>query len=62
MKQVYIKPELDVVSVRIECHLCKPSTWSVDDGPKIPIVEANTNDPEEPTGAKWYSGVSVWED
>lgn len=58
--KIYSKPEIEITFVHIECHLCAPSTWSVN-GSKSPIKEADPND-DEPTGAKAWGGVpSAWD-
>ena len=59
----YCSPTMEAVDIIVESLLNAPSKWKVDDGPEIPIVNADGNeDPvEEPTGAK---GVVVddWND
>jgi len=60
-KKTYIVPTIETVIVQMENLLNNPSTWSVDDGPKINIADADPAD-EEPTGAKrWHGTLADWD-
>ena len=53
MKKKYIVPKAEVIKVETENPLTAPSTWKIDDGPVIPIID-DINDPDDPTGAKQF--------
>ncbi|MGG6543835.1 UNVERIFIED_CONTAM: hypothetical protein NY100_00040 [Prevotella sp. 15_C9] len=52
-KKTYITPDITIVNVNIEYHLCDPSTTNVDDNPLGPIAP-DPGGEEEPTGAKGF--------
>ncbi|MDY3943666.1 MAG: hypothetical protein SOY99_05505 [Alloprevotella sp.] len=65
MKKSYVAPVVNMTFMTLECHLLAPTTWSVDGGSKIPIVDADDGD-DEPTGARRFyfsddfSGDGAW--
>ncbi len=52
-KKTYITPDITIVNVNIEYHLCDPSTTNVGDNPLDPIAP-DPGGEEEPTGAKSF--------
>ncbi|MDY6148724.1 MAG: hypothetical protein SPI35_06895 [Porphyromonas sp.] len=44
-KKVYSIPGVESLSLELESMIAAPSSWSIDDGPKIPIGEDDGSDP-----------------
>ena len=44
-KKTYLAPCVDTLFLKLENTIAAPSTWSIDDGPVIPIEEDDGSDP-----------------
>lgn len=62
MKKKYVQPVNVTQAISMEYHLMEPSTWQVDDGPKIPIGEGEGDPDAKGYGFTEDFSEDIWEE